>query len=213
MGKNGLVWGVGINDVDEPTKYKVYPEERLPSGRFKYEICPYYHKWRSMIQRCYSTKYQEKQPTYVGCTVSPEWLYFSIFKKWMKSQQWVDLHLDKDFLSEGNKVYSEDACVFIHGTVNSFILDCGANRGGLLLGVTLMKVKYRSQCRNPLLVVQVGQYIGTFDTELEAHLAWKKRKHYYAVQLASSEYVTDDRVREVLRNKYKNFTVFEKHIS
>ncbi len=210
--KKGLLFGVGINDVNTPTKYKVFPEERVPSGGFRRKACPYYNKWSSMMERCYSTKCQERYPTYIGCTVSEAWLYFSNFKKWMKTQVWEGLQLDKDLLYEGNKVYSEDTCVFIHGRVNNFTIDRGAVRGKLLIGVFLEYGKYKAQCRNSF-TLGGSTYIGSYDTELEAHLAWKERKHDYALQLADSEYVTDDRVREALRNKYKNFTVFEKHIS
>lgn len=38
-----------------------------------------YIKWFSMFVRCYDEKYQERQPAYIGCSVSEEFLNFSKF--------------------------------------------------------------------------------------------------------------------------------------
>ena len=46
------------------------------------ELLDSYKCWKSMLMRCYSAKYQKKQPTYKGCYVSEGWLYYPNFKKW-----------------------------------------------------------------------------------------------------------------------------------
>ena len=107
-----LVYGVGINDAD----YVVQKWETIGyvNGKQKQKliwICPYYSAWKSMLKRCYSSKYQDKRPTYKGCSVSDEWLTFSVFKVWMEKQDWEGKQLDKDLLFEGNKIYSADTCV------------------------------------------------------------------------------------------------------
>ena len=207
-----LVWGVGINDVDEPTSYKVMPEERNPSGGLKHVACPYYQKWKSMLLRCYSTRFQERQPTYIDCTVCDDWITFSNFKVWMGVQEWEGMELDKDFLSKGSKVYSPDTCIFIHTRVNAFLNDHKNSRGSSMLGTQPSGINYRSDCRNPFVLGNKSGYVGSFDTDLEAHLAWKNQKHKYACQLADSEYVTDERIKRVLLNKYKNYNIVEEHI-
>ena len=147
-----LVCGVGRNDVD----YVVEKREtiRCADGKQKQRIvwiCPYYQTWRGMLQRCYSTKLQERQPTYKGCSVSEEWLTFSVFKNWMETQDWEGNQLDKDILFEGNKVYSAETCVFVSGMVNNFTIDRGAARGEWLIGVYWNKRngKFQAQCNNP----------------------------------------------------------------
>lgn len=40
-----------------------------------------YIKWFSMFNRCFDEKYQEKQPTYIGCSVSEEFWNFQNFAK------------------------------------------------------------------------------------------------------------------------------------
>lgn len=43
-----------------------------------------YKLWKNMLYRCYDEKYQDKFPTYKGCSVSEEFKYFPYFKEWCK---------------------------------------------------------------------------------------------------------------------------------
>lgn len=204
-----LVEGHGINDVDYAVSRYEYVEGFTKGGKRKQVAvwrCPYYKKWTSILTRVYSEKYHKTHPTYKGTSICKEWLYLSNFIKWVDSQperNWENLQPDKDFLIEGNKHYSPETVVFIDGNVNSFILDGGAARGCTMLGVT-----YKSRCKtNPYQACctdpfkRKDSYIGYYATELEAHNAWRKTKHNYALELA--ELQSDPRVAEVLRNKYK----------
>ena len=196
--RNKKVYGVGINDAD----YNVAVHQ-IVNGKDKIVWkCHFYTIWKSMLMRCYSEKFQLKRPTYRGCKVCDEWLVFSNFKKWMETQDWQGKHLDKDLLKEGNKVYCPEYCIFVDNKVNTFVIDSGASRGEYMLGVYWDKRnnKYHSQCSNPS--TGKSEYIGLFTTELEAHLAWKRRKHELACQLADSEYCTDPRLAEALRTRY-----------
>ena len=202
-----LVCGVGINDAD----YVVQRKETIGyvDGKRKQRlvwICPFYRVWKNMLERCYSVKFQNKKPTYRGCSVSEEWLTFSVFKNWMEKQDWQDTHLDKDLLFEGNKVYGPDTCVFVTQTVNSFTLDRGNDRGEWPIGVNLDRgrSKFKSQCSNPF--TNKNEHLGRFTCEREAHRAWLNRKLELAYELA--EIQTDPRVAEALINRYSNY----KHI-
>jgi len=186
-----LVYGVGINDAD----YVVQPKV---DGR--QQMCPIYLRWKSMLQRCYCTKYQQRQPTYLGCHVSEDWLLFSNFKGWLETQNWQNRALDKDLLVEGNKLYSPRTCVLLDQTTNNFILDSKKLRGSCLIGVYFDRAtgKYVSACSNPF---NKQKYkLGYFKTELEAHKAWQAKKHEYACQLADLQ--EDTRVAEALRQRY-----------
>ncbi|AUR93375.1 DNA-binding domain protein [Vibrio phage 1.187.O._10N.286.49.F1] len=182
-----LVHGVGINDLPK-TKY----------GSGEGTRCPIHMRWRNMLQRCYG---EHNRPTYEGCTVCKEWLTFSNFKSWMEKQDWEGKHLDKDLLLQSNKVYSPETCVFVDQLVNSFITEGKASKGIHLIGVHLHKQgKFRAMCNNPF--TKRNEHVGLYEEEIIAHLAWKKRKHELSYQLAHSNYVTDERVRQALLCRY-----------
>lgn len=199
--KNKLVYGWGVNDVD----YDVHRYEVIDGEKKCVWFCPYYQKWHSILQRCLCLKYQERQPTYKGCTVSEEWKHLSDFIKWVDFQpnkDWQECESDKDFLAQGNKHYSPETVVFVSRMVNQFIKDRGNARGSYMVGVcykpSLSKKKpYLTRCSNPF---GGSRHVGLFPTELEAHLAWQSQKHEYACQMANLQ--SDERIAKVLRERY-----------
>ena len=205
-----LVCGVGNNNAD----YVVRKFEAIGyvDGKQKQKLiwlCPYYRAWKSMIERCYSIKYQERQPTYIGCSVSDEWLTFSNFRAWMMTQDWEGKQLDKDLLFEGNKVYNPETCVFVTPMVNSFTIDRGASRGEWLIGVTWHKPteKFQSKCCNPF--TKKLEHLGYFTCEQEGHKAWLKRKLELANELAAIQ--TDSIVVEALIDRYSNYKTIKQN--
>ena len=201
--KTKLVYGFGINDADYVVVKLGTIEVNGVRKRKRVWECPYHRVWHSMLQRCYSSKFQERNPTYKGCSVSEEWLTFSNFRRWMETQDFEGMQLDKDILFNGNKVYSKETCVFVSRVVNMFTTDCGASRGEWLIGVYWNKGvgKFQSRCRNPFTKKQ--EYLGYFNCELEAHQEWLKRKLEFATLLAVEQ--TDDRVAKALIDRYTNY--------
>lgn len=124
-----LVAGVGINDAN-------YPVSKLINGKTIY--CPFFAKWRDMLRRCYSAEYHKRNPQYKECFVCEEWLTFSEFKGWMKKQDWVSRHLDKDIKVPGNKIYSPDTCMFVLPRVNKFF-NFSERKNGLEAGILKTK--------------------------------------------------------------------------
>jgi len=204
MAAKKLVYGVGINDAD----YVVEQKRTIIINGVKKEklvwYCPYYRTWKSILERCFSIKFQERRPTYKGCSVSEEWLTFTNFKGWMERQDFEGKQLDKDLLVEGNKVYSKDTCVFVTQVVNSFTNDCRAVRGQWLIGVYWNKrdSKFQAQCRNPF--TKKLENLGYFTSEQEAHKAWLKRKLELAYELAAIQ--TEPRVAKALIDRYTNYS-------
>ena len=199
-----LVCGVGINDADYVVK--VWETIGYVDGKQRKKLiwsCPYHQVWSDMLRRCYSTKFQEKYPTYKGCTVSDEWLTLSVFKNWMEAQDWEGKQLDKDLLFEGNKVYSAETCVFVTNRVNTFTIDCGASKGIYPIGVYRNKKdrKFVAQCRNQF--TKKNEHLGYFTCEVEAHKAWLKRKLELAYLLAAEQ--TDQRIAKALIERYTNY--------
>lgn len=109
---------------------------------------------------------------------------FNRFSEWCQSQYGYLLQedngkfwsLDKDILREGNKVYSEDTCIFVPQIVNNLFETSEATKGTYCLGAYLSKngEKFTSRCRDPFLKKVL--YLGTHKTELEAHRAWQQCK-------------------------------------
>ena len=196
MKRNSLIHGIGINDAD----YVLTKVEKVNNKQKLLWICPFYAAWKKMLERCYSEKLLARYPTYKGCRVCSEWLIFSNFKKWMETQDWKGKSLDKDLLVKGNKVYSPDTCVFVDAGINVFTTDCAKSRGKYLIGVSRHKPtnKFLARCSNPFTNKQ--ENLGYFDDELEAHLAWKTRKHELACELANT--CSDEKLAISLRNRY-----------
>ena len=196
-----LVFGVGVNDLDYRTQVYEYVTEdggrRIKKHVFR---CKYYAAWTSMLERCYSKKYLESNPTYIGTSVCNEWLYATAFKKWMEEQDWQGKCLDKDIIVPGSKLYSPDTCAFVSKATNSFVTASDASRGDYPIGVYLHKRtgKYQASCKNPFTGKQ--EYLGLYSTPEEAHEAWRKRKHKLAQLVADTE--SDPRVVEALRKRY-----------
>jgi hypothetical protein len=167
-----------------------------------------YITWNAMLMRCYSKKFHEKQPTYKDCTIAEEWLNFQTFAKWYDENYYeVDghrMHLDKDILVKGNKVYSPETCVFVPQFINTLFLKRQYHRGNLPIGVkvcTRNPKKFESQARN-----NTGKrnYLGVYDTPEEAFNAYKSYKEELIRQIAE-EY--KDCTPHTLYNALLNYKV------
>lgn len=173
-----VLYGAGINDAD-------YVVSRKING--KQSICPYYMRWKNMIERCYCAKFLLDNVTYRGCIVCKEWLVFSVFKAWMKNQEWKGKHLDKDLLSQGNKVYSPKTCIFIDPHINTLLNKQKLHRGKYKIGVTWNKAveKFQSQISKSGKNIVIGKY----KTEGEAHIAFltEKLKHIKTIAMTQLE--------------------------
>ena len=196
MKSRKLTYGVGFND----SNYQINQYIKV-NGKYKIVWrCPFYMAWTNMLRRCYSETYQKTHPTYKGCQVCEEWLTFSNFKAWMEMQSWKNKELDKDLLSQNNKIYSPEYCIFVDARVNTFTTDSAKIRGEYLIGVCWDKNanKFKSTCRNPFTNKQ--EHLGLFDNELDAHLMWKNKKHEHALKLANT--CDDKKLAQALRQRY-----------
>ena len=185
ISRRKLVLGVGINDSD-------YITDRTING--KRMTCPFYVKWKSMLDRCYSDKHQAKNPTYIGATVADEWLTFSNFKAWMSTKAWKGMELDKDIIKPGNKHYSSDNCCFVTRELNRLLNNNDASRGDCPKGVYFKKEtsKYESYCNYN----GKRKHLGYHATPEAASLVYRKYKHALVTKIAIEQ--TDERVEHGL---------------
>ena len=184
------VFGVGITGTKyQPTINGVNTKE--------------YKLWVSMLERLYSATYQKKQPTYIGCEVSENFKSYEYFYEWCHkqigfgNQGW---QLDKDLLIKGNKVYSEDSCVFIPKEINSLLTKREALRGEYLIGVHWHK---KGKAFKAQISKNKGkrEHLGYFKTEMEAFNAYKVAKESFVKEQANKwESQIDDRAYNALMN-------------
>ena len=184
-----LVRGVGVNDSD-------YKTMMVLNG--KQIVCPFYRKWLDMIERCYSASFQEKAPTYIGCSVCDGWLVFTTFKLWMIKQDWQGKQLDKDILFQGNKIYSPESCLFVSRQINSMLLDSKSIRGEHPIGVHFNKSTGKYVSKVGLGAKQ--KYLGVFDTPKEASEAYKIAKYAHIKEVALNQ-------TEPLRSALLNYKI------
>ena len=145
------VYGAGINDLD----YIIL--ERLPNGKYKH--CPYYLRWKNMLERCFSDHYKAKWPTYTNVTCCDDWLIASNFIDWMKQQDWKDKHLDKDILRKNNKTYAPDFCLFIPQELNKLLNFNQRQRGKYGIGISEYRDgKYKAAIRDNGRNLHLGWY-------------------------------------------------------
>lgn len=181
------VYGVGVNDADYVTAN-----------------CEYYERWASMLRRT-SKPYIKRHPSYQGVSVCDEWLVFSTFKKWVKSQEalygkeQIDArHLDKDILVPGNKIYSPENCCFVLQSTNKLFTNRAVARGDLPIGVTryLRSGKWSGLYRSEINIDGKKRKLGYFRCPQEAHMAWIKAKGEQARVASMRE--PDPRVKAAL---------------
>ena len=168
------VFGVGCIGVG---KFKPFDENGKPTK------C--YMTWLSMLTRCYDPKCQERYPTYKGCKVCKEWHNFQVFAEWYYKHYYEiegqTMHLDKDILCKGNKIYSPETCVFVPQFINTLFVKRDKARGEYPIGVSKHRNKFRAQ-----LAKGNGKriHLGVHSTPEEAFQAYKQAKEEYIKEVA-----------------------------
>ena len=150
-------------------KYKVSENGKLTD---EYDI------WYSMIKRCYDPKLHEKESTYKDCEVEDYLLNFQHMAEWISKNYYEipgeRMHLDKDILYKGNKVYSRETCIFVPQRINSLFIKRDNDRGDSPIGATpTSSGNYQVQCNN---VYGKHTYLGVYHTKEEAFRVYKEYK-------------------------------------
>lgn len=189
--RRSLVLGWGINDSTHP----------IVHGTQKELV---YKTWTSMIRRCYSPKYHKHKPTYCECTVCDEWKYYSNFEKWFIEHYKQGYVLDKDILSQGNKIYSPNTCCLVPPYINGLLATNASKRGRYKTGVYLNNGKFIAQCG----INRTQQRVGIFDNENDAHEAYKQAK-YAEIKRVATEALQNDEITKRVYEGLMSFKISE----
>ena len=149
-----------------------------------------YKTWKSMLERCYDKKYHEKYPTYIDCEVSEELHNFQNFAKWYDDNYYEieneRMHLDKDILVKGNKIYTTETCIFVPQAINKLFIKCDSRRGESVIGTSLKNGRYRVQCHliDPKTGESKQKHLGYYDTQEKAFEVYKYYKEKNIKEIA-----------------------------
>lgn len=174
---NKLACGIGIND-------------RKYSAKINHKHTKEYTLWINMLKR-FDGKYSARNTTYKELKISENFKHYSFFYEWCQEQigfNSIDKNgklyeLDKDLLVKGNKLYSEDTCVFIPHRINSLLIKCNSARGDSPIGVywCTSESKYHSLCSDGK---GNQKYLGSFISEEKAFQAYKSYKEALIKEVA-----------------------------
>lgn len=162
-----LVYGVGLNDSEEPVSFF---ENGFKTLDRRYNI------WTSMLQRSYSPHTKSRQPGYGTSVVCDAWKRRSIFNRWLATQEWEGLALDKNILKEGNNEYRPEYCAFVPSYLNNLFTSRHNFRGDFPLGVTCPRPDIRKPFVARVSVLSERKSLGNYYLASQAHAAWQSAK-------------------------------------
>ena len=176
-----------VNNNCQPTVYNV---GYLGEGKYKRTVngkaTKQYEEWVHMLQRAFDEKLKLRYPTYKDVIIDERFYCFQDYCYWRECNYYEieneQMHLDKDILFKGNKIYSPDACIFVPERVNNLFIKRNNSRGDLPIGVCYHKQrnKYQANCN----ILNGKKYLGLYSTPEEAFLAYKTFKEQYIKEVA-----------------------------
>lgn len=177
-----LVYGVGYNDRKYPAR--IGKEKTLE-----------YRYWQKMLMRCYDSS-SEFNASYIDCHVSDNFKNYSYFYEWCQKQIGFgneDWQLDKDFLSNKNKIYSENTCVFIPREINNLLVSNKAKRGDCPIGVSFNKRCGKFEAYYA--AYGKRKALGKYEDQESAFMVYKEHKERHIKDVAEKyKGLIDDRV-------------------
>ena len=175
--RKGLVQGIGKNDTKYPS---------FCGGKITRE----YNLWRIMLHRC-SNKHRATNKAYADVSCSENFKSYTFFYEWCNKQTGFNnkdensrsWQLDKDLLVKGNKVYSEDTCVFVPPSINCLLNMQHSKRGEHPVGVYWNKTqkKFIAQLSRS---VKHREMLGSYETAEEAFIVYKEAKEQHIKHVA-----------------------------
>jgi hypothetical protein len=165
ISSRGLVYGLGVNDVDYYTQVEV-------SGIKM--VCPAYLKWKS-IMGCLS-----KDNKYSVCD---DWVYLTRFKSWLDKQDHKGKQINTVLSGITPFLFSPENCVFIDRVTSNLLNKREGDRGQLPIGVTASGKSFKA-------TISMGGkrlYIGLFSSADIASKAYNDKKHVIIVDYANNQ--------------------------
>lgn len=198
-------------NVKNPYDRTVYGVGYIGTGRYSVfdSNCNWkqrYSAWRGLLGRCYPEKTRAMWKSYDDCEVCNEWLNYQNFAEWYDDNLYhVDnerMHVDKDILVPGNRIYSPDFCLIVPQRINMLFMERRNKSNGLPTGVG-----YSTSSYNPYNATYNGKYLGVFKTIDDAQEAYFKAKENCIKEIAD-EY--KDKIPKKLYEALYNWKMSDK---
>ena len=178
------LYGIGYLEVG---KYNTFGDNKSR------KTIPYIF-WFNLMERCYSEKRRDEHMTYKDVYLCDEWCDFQKFAAWVDDNYYnvegERMHLDKDILIKGNKIYSPDTCLIVPQRINMMFMSKKKSRDS-----DLPNTIYR--CAKGYKASYNGKSLGVFKTSEEAIQERDKAKRIHIRNIAE-EY--KDRISEKVYN-------------
>lgn len=191
--------------IASPYERRLYGIGYMGEGIYKSSPSKRYRIWADMIDRCCNIEYKNKHSSYQDCTVCESWHNFQNFAKWYDENYYEianeQIHLDKDILVKGNKIYSPQTCCFVPERINRLFIKSGKRKGKYPIGVCYHANKFQASFGN---IEGKSNYLGLFSTIDEAFQAYKQAKELLIKEIAE-EY--KDRIPEKLYQTLLNYQI------
>ena len=176
-------------EIKNPYDKYMYNIGYIGVGKYNSYNMAYSH-WSLMFDRCYSQKWHSKHSEYIGCTICEDWHNYQNFAKWFEQNYYQvnneKMHLDKDILVKGNKIYSPNTCVFVPERINYLFIKKDANRGKYPIGVSFRKDsnKFSTQISKIINGNHKIFKLGSFNNPIDAFNKYKFEKEIYIKEVA-----------------------------
>ena len=173
-----------LGAISNPLSKTVYGIGYLGFGSYKSTSNAYY-RWRKIFERCYDKNFLNKNTSYLGCSVHPDWHNFQNFAEWYCKNNIKGWQIDKDILFKGNKIYGQDTCCFVPMQINNLFTKSNSIRGKYYIGVSYIEKtnKYYSSIKINSKKIDLGRY----DSNEEAYEVYKKNKEAH-IKVKANEF-------------------------
>lgn len=142
-----------------------------------------YTAWQNMLCRCYHEKDRHLHATYEECIVCDEWLNYQNFAQWYDDnfydvEDGKRMHIDKDILCKGGKIYSPETCIFVPQRINMlFMKKSRITDSDLPTGIRRTSTGFIAEYNT--------KYLGNYESLEEATTEYEKEKRMHIKELAN----------------------------
>lgn len=189
--------------VKNPYDRTVYGVGYIGSGKYKPSInkqnTQEYNLWKNMLERCYCEKRRNRAKSYFDCEVCEEWHNFQNFARWFHENYFecdCRLHVDKDIIKPGNRIYCPEFCLLVPQKLNALFVNRPNNRN-LPNGIYKVSKGYFAKYNNKDLGVYktIEEAFGKYALEKKSEIVKKLDEYKDVLPKMTYDYIANYEVK------------------